>query len=319
MEGLENKVDEEVRTDSPQGGEGQGTPSPDGQTDEQQEEILSSVTEEAMNAIGLRDIDESFYQLPENVEFDTPEGIEYVIRRSIDLGRQMAIDEEIKADPLMLQIYTHVKNGGTLDNIGEEVLIPYDINDVSGNVDLQKQVVKEHYKSLGLSDGEITNLINMAINSEQLQQRAVDLANNRNTSIQQKVESRNREIIQTRQEHEAYLNEMDSRIQRAIQQNTFSPSIKIADTKVNEFYQSIVDSVVVDGKESFYVIPIKDEASLNEILTIQYRRLYDEKNKAQAPQQRRIQRPTKVETTPTGGNNNPTDKFDVASHFKKGN
>lgn len=264
--------DEKDDTQSSSGQDSQDPEKPNGDVQEEEE---IAIVDEVLANIGILDVDPEFFnELPENVDVDSTDGIEYVVRRAMQLGAKMYHEEQIAGNPLINQVITHLKNGGTLDNLNGEVLMPYELSSVKGNIETQKAVFREYYKGIGIDSDSAEILLSKAIADESLEEKSLKFAEKRNQTIQDRVLERQKAIEEKEAKRVEYVNTLDSTIQKHILQNDFFAGIKIPDTKRDEFYNYFVNSLSLTDDSAYFVIDMNSAEQIKQALTVAYNLKY---------------------------------------------
>lgn len=320
--GQQNPVDvaeEEVKTDvvdTTDESEEIDNPDAEGSQQEDDDESLG-ILETAARNIGISDIDPDFLTLPEDMEADTVEASELLMRRSIELGGQMFFEKYISSNPLMHQAYIHFSNGGTLETFNQDAVAPYSIDAIKGNIEAQKMVYQDYYKSKGLDEATINIIISKSIDDGTFEENSIKLAEAKNKQAEDKIKEREAQTAKEREEYEAFENGLLEAVEARILQNDFSNTIRVPDTKKKEFYDNFLTSLQIVGKNAFYVIPVEDEKSLKEAMRVDYQRRYAKEKEATEKQEvRKMKRPDKVVKEEPKKEDKGKGAVDLGNYFK---
>lgn len=229
---------------------------------ENQEEVLKPLVLEVLEDLGLTEIDLFKDELifEEGLDLDTKEGTTEVIRRAINIGAKMFLEDKLKANPQLYQAFLHVEAGNSFDSFVNTENTVVSVDNLKNNITLQTSIYKEDLISKGIDEDIVDTIIKKAIDSETLFDKSKNIVEKRNEQLSETIKQKE-EAVNKEREQQVQVTKVLSNITEGIlaTNDLFDGLLNVQPQKRQALYDTFLSNTVVEKGVAYYKIPLSDE------------------------------------------------------------
>jgi hypothetical protein len=205
------------------------------------------------------------FELPDNVEPDTPEAIIYFEKAVREEEKQNVLNELKETDPRAYAYKLHRENGGSdEDFFAQKATVLPDENLFADSIDLQRQVYESSLIAKGLNADEAKALTDLAVTDKSIGIKAKSAYDNTKQNERNAAQVLENQLAEVRKQNATVAQSLIAESTKLLTENSLR--IRIPEAEKAEFTAFFQENVVVDNGRAYIAMELNKDYTAQQAL-----------------------------------------------------